>query len=102
MSSESAAFRDLHALGREEALEAGRYLWREGDQGDEVVLLVDGVLDVVREPFWQLVERVRNLTGRVTQTYRAAITDALTGLYIFGFFRERLALEVDRAGEGAP
>jgi diguanylate cyclase (GGDEF)-like protein len=159
MSSASDAFEDLRALGREESLEAGRFLWREGDRGDEVVLLLDGVLDVVHEPatgepvvlrslepgaiagefaaldgrersaavravtpcrvlrvpapdfrdlvsrrhdvvlelFWQQVDRVRSLTGRVTQTYRAAITDSLTGLYNFGFFRDRLALEADRA-----
>ena len=159
MSSVSDAFQDLRALGREESLEAGRFLWREGDRGDEVVLLLDGTLDVVHEPptgeevvlrslepgaivgefaaldgrersaavravtpcrilrvpapafrklvstrhdvvlelFWQQVDRVRSLTGRVTQTHRAAITDALTGLYNFGFFRDRLGLEVDRA-----
>jgi diguanylate cyclase (GGDEF)-like protein len=159
MSSESDTFQDLLALGREESLGAGRFLWREGDRGDEVVLLLDGILDVVHEPatgepivlrslepgafvgefaaldgrersaavravtpcrvlrvpapgfrdlvsrrhdivlelFWQQVDRVRSLTGRVTQTHRAAITDSLTGLYNFGFFRDRLALEVDRA-----
>lgn len=159
MNPALASFADLLALGTEESLAAGRFLWREGDRGDEVVLLLDGVLDVVHEPtsgdvvvlrslepgaivgefaaldghgrsaavravtpcrvlrvpapafrelvssrhdivlalFWQQVERVRSLTGRVTQTHRAAITDSLTGLYNFGFFRERLGLEVDRA-----
>ena len=159
MNPALASIADLHALGVEEPLEAGRFLWREGDRGDEVVILLDGVLDVVHEPpsgepvvlrslepgaivgefavldgrsrsaavravtpcsllripapafrklvstrhdivlelFWQQVERVRSLTGRVTQTHRAAITDALTGLYNFGFFRERLGLEVERA-----
>jgi diguanylate cyclase (GGDEF)-like protein len=159
MNPALTSFTDLHGLGTEEALEAGRFLGREGDRGDEVVLLLDGVLDVVHEPasgeavvlrslepgaivgefaaldgrlrsaavravtpcnvlripapafrtlvstrhdivlelFWQQVDRVRSLTGRVTQTHRAAITDSLTGLYNFGFFRERLGLEVDRA-----
>jgi diguanylate cyclase (GGDEF)-like protein len=159
MNAVSASFRDLRSLGVEESLEEGRFLWREGDRGDEVVLLLDGILDVVHEPpsgeavvlrslepgaivgefaaldgrsrsaavravtpcnvlripapafrklvstrhdivlelFWQQVDRVRSLTGRVTQTHRAAITDSLTGLYNFGFFRERLALELDRA-----
>ncbi len=159
MRSARDSFSDLHALGAEQPLEAGRFLWREGDHGDEVVLLLDGVLDVVLEPtsgepvilrtlepgaivgefaaldgrgrsaavravtpcrvlrvpapafrelvarrhdivlelFWQQVDRVRSLTGRVTQTHRAAITDSLTGLYNFGFFRDRLGLEVDRA-----
>ena len=159
MDTASTSFLGLRQLGREESLEAGRFLWREGDRGDEVVLLLDGILDVVHEPssgeqivlrslepgaivgefavldgrersaavravtpcrvlripaagfrelvsnrhdivlelFWQQVDRVRSLTGRVTQTHRAAITDALTGLYNFGFFRDRLALEVDRA-----
>jgi diguanylate cyclase (GGDEF)-like protein len=159
MNTALSSFADVYALGVEEGLEPGRYLWKEGDRGDEVVLLLDGTLDVVLEPaagepvvlrslepgavvgefaaldgrersaavravtpsrvlripapafrelvstrhdivlelFWQQVDRVRSLTGRVTQTHRAAITDALTGLYNFGFFRERLGLEVDRA-----
>lgn len=153
------ALQDLHSLGKEETLEYGRFLWREGDRGEEVVLLLDGNLEVVHEPsggetvvlrslepgaivgelacldgrersagvravsacrilripasefrrivserhdivlelFWQQVDRVRSLTGRVTQVHRASITDSLTGLYNFGFFRERLHLEVDRA-----
>ena len=159
MNAVTTSFQDLRALGVEESLEAGRFLWREGDRGDEVVLLLDGILDVVHEPssgesvvlrslepgaivgefavldgrersaavravtacrflripapgfrdlvarrhdivlelFWQQVDRVRSLTGRVTQIHHAAITDSLTGLYNFGFFRDRLALEVDRA-----
>jgi len=159
MNTASTSFQDLRALGVEESLETGRFLWREGDRGDEVVLLLDGVLEVVHEPpagepvvlrslepgaivgefaaldghvrsaavravtpcrvlripapafrelvstrhdmvlelFWQQVDRVRSLTGRVTQIHRAAITDSLTGLYNFGFFRDRLGLEVDRA-----
>ena len=159
MDTASTSFQGLRAIGQEVSLEAGRFLWREGDRGDEVVLLLDGVLDVVHEPasgepvvlrslepgaivgefaaldgrersaavravtpcrllripapgfrelvstrhdvvlelFWQQVDRVRSLTGRVTQTHRAAITDSLTGLYNFGFFRDRLGLEVDRA-----
>jgi diguanylate cyclase (GGDEF)-like protein len=47
--------------------------------------------------FWTQVERVRSLTTHVSRTHRRAITDSLTGLYNFGFFRERLALEVERA-----
>ena len=159
MDPASTSFQGLRAIGQEESLESGRFLWREGDRGDEVVLLLDGVLDVVLEPpsgepvvlrslepgaivgefavldgrersaavravtpcrllripapgfrdlvsrrhdivlelFWQQVDRVRSLTGRVTQIHREAITDSLTGLYNFGFFRERLVLEVDRA-----
>ena len=159
METYAKSFQDLYALGKEEALVAGSVLWREGDRGEEVVLLLDGVLDVVHEPptgelivirslepgaivgelasldgrersaavravtacrilrvpgrefrdlvarrhdivlelFWQQVDRVRSLTGRVTQTHRAAITDSLTSLYNFGFFRERLEMEVERA-----
>ena len=159
METASTSFQGLRALGVEESLEPGRFLWREGDRGEEVVLLLEGILDVVLEPssgeavvlrslepgaivgefacldgrersaavravtlcrvlripaagfrdlvsrrhdivlelFWQQVDRVRSLTGRVTQTHRAAITDSLTGLYNFGFFRDRLALETDRA-----
>jgi diguanylate cyclase (GGDEF)-like protein len=155
----SKSFQEFSALGKEETLDAGRFLWREGDRGEDVVLLLDGVLDVVHEPpagelvvlrtlepgaivgelacldgrarsaavravtfcrilrvpavvfqdlvtkrhdillelFWQQIDRVRSLTGRVTQTHRAAITDSLTGLYNFGFFRGRLELETERA-----
>jgi diguanylate cyclase (GGDEF)-like protein len=159
MERYSKSFEELSALGKEESVEAGRFLWREGDSGNEVVLLLEGVLDVVHEAldgdeivlrslepgaivgelasldghfrsaavravtgcrvlrvpaaefrdlvarrhdivlelFWQQVDRVRSLTGRVTQSHMAAITDSLTGLYNFGFFRERLALEAHRA-----
>ncbi len=47
--------------------------------------------------FWTQVERVRSLTSHVSRTHHRAITDSLTGLYNFGFFRERLVLEVERA-----
>jgi diguanylate cyclase (GGDEF)-like protein len=153
------SFGDLGALGREITLEPGAVLWKEGDPGDHVVLLVEGRLEVVHqtpegeeitlrylypggvagemaaldgEPrsaavrahaasrlvlvparsfreflrarpdvleqlFWTQLERVRSLTWRVSRTHHRAITDPLTGLYNFGFFRERLSLEVDRA-----
>ena len=35
--------------------------------------------------------------AQVTRTHRAAITDPLTRLYNFGFFRERLEIELERA-----
>jgi diguanylate cyclase (GGDEF)-like protein len=153
------SFQVLSTLGQADALDAGRILWRQGDSGDEVVLLLDGILDVVHEPsggepvilrslergaivgelacldgrersagvravtacrilripaaafqdlvtkrhdillelFWQQIDRVRSLTGRVTQAHRASITDSLTGLYNFGFFRDRVQLEAQRA-----
>jgi diguanylate cyclase (GGDEF)-like protein len=53
--------------------------------------------DVLEQLFWLQVERVRSLTWRVSRTHHKAITDPLTGLYNYGFFRERLALELDRA-----
>lgn len=155
----SKLLQDLSPLGKEEDLEAGRILWREGDHGDEVVLLLTGILDVIHEPpggepvvlrslepgaivgelacldgrersaavravtacrilcipagvfqdlvtkrhdillelFWQQIDRVRSLTGRVTKAHHDAITDSLTGLYNFGFFRDRLGLETERA-----
>ena len=40
---------------------------------------------------------MRSLTWRVSRTHHRAITDPLTGLYNYGFFRERLALELERA-----
>lgn len=53
--------------------------------------------DLMEELFWQQVERVRSLTRQVTRTHRRAITDPLTQLYNFGFFRERLHMELERA-----
>jgi len=40
------SFSDLGPLGRELTLEAGAVLWKEGDAGDHVVLLVEGRLEV--------------------------------------------------------
>jgi diguanylate cyclase (GGDEF)-like protein len=153
------SFGDLGPLGREQTVEAGATLWREGDPGDHVVLLVEGRLevshqapdgedvilrhlypgavagemaaldgqarsatvrarsasrvlvipasrfrqflrerpDVLEQLFWLQLERVRSLTWRVSRTHHRAITDPLTGLYNYGFFRERLAMELERA-----
>jgi diguanylate cyclase (GGDEF)-like protein len=153
------SFADLQPLGREVALESGAVLWKEGDPGDHVVLLLAGRLevshqtpdgeemtlrhlypgavagemaaldgqmrsatvrahhasrvllipagqfrdflrrrtDVLEQLFWLQLERVRSLTWRVSRTHHRAITDPLTGLYNYGFFRERLAMELERA-----
>jgi diguanylate cyclase (GGDEF)-like protein len=153
------AFPELASLGVETRLEAGAVLWREGDAGDDVVLLVEGLLevshetpsgevvilrsleagsvagemacldgharsatvtastasrvirvpaeafrkllrrrpDVLEQLFWMQMERVRSLTRQVTRTHHRAITDPLTHLYNYGFFRERLDIELDRA-----
>jgi diguanylate cyclase (GGDEF)-like protein len=53
--------------------------------------------DLLEQLFWLQIERVRSLTWRVSRTHHRAITDPLTGLYNYGFFRERLALELERA-----
>jgi diguanylate cyclase (GGDEF)-like protein len=53
--------------------------------------------DVLEQLFWLQLERVRSLTWRVSRTHHRAITDPLTGLYNYGFFRERLAMELERA-----
>src|SRR5262249_4485479 len=53
--------------------------------------------DVLETLFWLQVDRVRSLTTQVTKTHQRAITDPLTQLYNFGFFRERLSLELHRA-----
>jgi diguanylate cyclase (GGDEF)-like protein len=75
-------------------------------RGDSRVLLIpaDSFRDFLRQRtdlleqlFWLQVERVRSLTWRVSRTHHRAITDPLTGLYNYGFFRERLALELERA-----
>jgi diguanylate cyclase (GGDEF)-like protein len=153
------SFSDLGPLGREQQVDAGAVLWKEGDPGDHVILLIEGRLevshqtpdgdvitirhlypgavagelaaldgqarsatvrahsasrvltipaasfrdflrarpDVLEQLFWLQVERVRSLTWRVSRTHHKAITDPLTGLYNYGFFRERLALELERA-----
>jgi len=151
---------DLVGLGVESALDQGALLWREGDPGDSVVLLLSGMLEVVNEAnegeevvlrtlepgavvgelatdgqgrsatvracapcrilripaaefrgllrrrpevlealYWLQVDRVRSLTRQVTRTHQRAITDPLTRLYNFGFFRQRLEIEVERARE---
>jgi diguanylate cyclase (GGDEF)-like protein len=152
---------ELTRLGSEIRLEQGHVLWREGDPGDSVALLLEGTLEVVHETaegevvvlrtleagavvgelagtdgrarsatvrgllpcrllripapefrsllrrrpdileelYWLQVERVRSLTRQVTKTHQRAITDPLTRLYNFGFFRERLEIEVDRAAQ---
>jgi diguanylate cyclase (GGDEF)-like protein len=154
-----ASVADLGPLGRELQLDAGAVLWNEGDPSDNVVVLVEGRLevshqtpdgdvitirnlypgavagemsaldgqarsatvraqvasrvltipatsfreflrsrpDVLEQLFWLQIERVRSLTWRVSRTHHKAITDPLTGLYNYGFFRERLALELERA-----
>ncbi len=154
-----ASFADLTPLGTETPLASGTILWKQGDAGDHVVLLLEGALevthelpggeevvlrtlhpgavagevaaldgqarsatvrartdcrvlripasafreflrsrpDVLEELFWLQLERVRSLTWRVTRTHQRAITDPLTRLYNFGFFRDRLEIELERA-----
>jgi diguanylate cyclase (GGDEF)-like protein len=153
-------YAELSAEGEVVDLSAGAMLWREGDPGDSVVLLLDGLLEIVNEPaegeevvlrtvepvavvgeiaadgygrsaavraraqsrllrvsanrfreilrrrpdvlewlYWQQVARVRSLTQRFARTHHRAITDPLTRLYNFGFFRKRLEDELARAAE---
>jgi CRP-like cAMP-binding protein len=40
------SFSELGPLGREVTLDAGAVLWKEGDRGDHVILLVEGRLEV--------------------------------------------------------
>ena len=40
------SFSELVPLGREVTLDAGAVLWKEGDRGDHVILLVEGRLEV--------------------------------------------------------
>ena len=153
-----ASFPELMTLGHEVRLDAGSLLWREGEPGDEVVVLLEGTLDVIHDTGGETVllrtvfpgaligeiatldgrgrsatvraatpcrmvrigstalreflkvrpdlydeffrvqaDRVRSLTGQVTRTYQRSITDTLTQIYNFGFFRERLGIEIERA-----
>lgn len=59
--------------------------------------LLESRPDILAELFWLEVDRVRSLSSRVTRTHHRAITDRLTRLYNYGFFCERLALELERA-----
>jgi len=155
----TASFAELSSLGVEAQLEQGTLLWKEGDPGDHVVLLLDGFVeithetpegevvalrtleagsilgeiaaldgrprsatvkacspcrivrvqaadfrgllhrrpDMLEELFLTQVERVRSLTRHVTRNHHRAITDPLTRLYNYGFLRERLEIELERA-----
>jgi diguanylate cyclase (GGDEF)-like protein len=68
------------------SLPAGDFLKLVGDRPD-----------ILAELFFLQVDRIRSLTSRVTHTHHRAITDRLTHLYNYGFFRERLSLELERA-----
>ena len=153
-------YAELSAEGEMQELGEGALLWKEGDPGDSVVLLLDGLLEIVNLPgeeeevvlrtvepvavvgeiaadgqgrsaavrarsrsrilkvssarfkeilrrrpdvlewlYWEQVARVRSLTRRFTRTHQRAITDPLTRLYNFGFFRKRLEDELSRASE---
>jgi diguanylate cyclase (GGDEF)-like protein len=152
---------DLVRLGGETRLGAGAVLFREGDPGDSVAVLLEGLLEVVHEApdgeeavlrtlepgtvvgemaavsdgrtrsatvrartacrvvkvpalqFRELlkqqpelllelyliqVDRVRGLTRQVAGTHHhRSITDPVTHVYNFAFFKERLELEIGRA-----
>jgi diguanylate cyclase (GGDEF)-like protein len=152
---------DLVRLGGETRLGSGAVLFREGDPGDSVAVLLEGLLEVVHEApdgeeavlrtleagavvgemaavshgrtrsatvrartacrlvkveaaqFRELltqkpdlllelyllqVDRVRGLTRQVAGTHRhRTITDPVTHVYNFAFFKERLELEIGRA-----
>ncbi len=53
--------------------------------------------DLMGELFRIESQRIRSLSRMVTQSQHRAITDRLTSLYNYGFFIERLDLELDRA-----
>src|SRR5271169_884221 len=150
---------ELTGLGPESRVEQGAVLWKEGDPGDHVILLIEGFIEVTHEApegevvtlrtleagsvlgeiaaldgrprsatvktcapcrivrvpardfrallhrrpdfmeelFLTQVDRVRSLTRQVTRNHHRAITDPLTRLYNYGFFRERLEIELERA-----
>ena len=150
---------ELSSLGPESRLEQGAVLWKEGDPGDHVILLLEGFVeithetpegevvtlrtleagsvlgeiasldgrprsatvkacapcrivrvpaqgfrallhrrpDLLEELFLTQADRVRSLTRQVTRNHHRAITDPLTRLYNYGFFRERLEIELERA-----
>jgi diguanylate cyclase (GGDEF)-like protein len=152
------AIREL-CVDKEMELSPGEVLWREGDRGDEVAVLLSGVVDILRDDsdgrevlirkvteeailgelalldgrprsatiraegkarilrvsgrvfaelmrsrpqlfdaiMHQEVDRVRTLTDELATAHQRSITDRMTTLYNYGFFRQRLLLELDRA-----
>jgi len=52
---------------------------------------------LLEELFCIQTQRIRSLSCMVTQRHHSAITDQLTTLYNYGFFAERLDLELERA-----
>jgi diguanylate cyclase (GGDEF)-like protein len=155
----SSLITELAALGPDSRVDQGEVLWREGDPGDHVILLLDGFIEITHETpegevvtlrtqeasqvlgeiaaldgrprsatakacapcrivrvpahafrsllhrrpdlfeelFLTQADRVRSLTRQVTRNHQKAITDPLTRLYNYGFFRERLEIELERA-----
>jgi len=59
--------------------------------------LLDRHTHLMKTVFYQLLDYVRGLTRDVVHCHDRAITDRLPGLYNFAFFKDRLALEVERA-----
>src|SRR5207245_9310769 len=45
----SKTFEELRRIGAEAEVSRGSLLWRQGDAGDEVVVLLEGLFDIVRE-----------------------------------------------------
>lgn len=150
---------ELSDLGAEARVDQGAVLWKEGDPGDHVILILEGFVEVTHETpegevvtlrtleagsvlgeiaaldgrprsatvkacapcrivrvpardfrgllhrrpdmleelFLTQADRVRSLTRQVTRNHHRAITDPLTRLYNYGFFRERLEIELERA-----
>ncbi len=156
VESLSESIAALTPLGRELELQAGDVLWRPGEPGDEIVLVLEGRLELACEGaagesvplrhlypgalaaespdeaerrltavrahvpsrvlllpssrfrellrertellerlFWLQLRRVRALPWRPLPA--GEVIEPLTGLYHHGFFRERLALEIERA-----
>ena len=53
--------------------------------------------DLLEELFRIESQRIRSLSRMVTQSQHRAITDRLTSLYNYGFFIERLDIELERS-----
>lgn len=56
--------------------------------------LLDRHFHLMKEIFHRFLEYIRGLTRDVVQRHGQAITDQLTGLYNYAFFRDRLAQEL--------
>ena len=78
-------FEELRRIGAEAEVSRDSLLWRQGDAGDEVVVLLEGLFDIVREspegdPVVNCVREPDCGTRAVWLKLQATIAGALDGM----------------------